>query len=120
MAFDGFLLEPTTTTDAEAAARLRRQTAVLVHDFNNLLGVILSASEALADRFPEGSDGRELAELSVDAAERGAGLVRRLLALAAQSASSDAAVCDAAEAAAWAVRLARRSVPAEVGLEHHV
>jgi len=121
MAFDGFLLEPTTTTDGEAAARLQRQAAVLAHDFNNLLGVILSASEALADRFPEGSDGHELAGLSIDAAEKGAALVRRLLDLSApQSRSIDATDCDAAEAAASAVRLARRSVPAEVKLEHHV
>jgi signal transduction histidine kinase len=91
-------------------ATLHRETGVLTHDLNNLLNVILAASEALAQSLPEGSGSRELADVSQDAAERGAELVRRLLALSEPQPQATPA-CDAAGALASTVRLARLSAP---------
>src|SRR3954469_14277239 len=67
-----------------AAARLgalHRSSGALTHDFNNLLGVILSANERLAEELPEGGEQQKLALLSVEASERAAELLRRSLAL---------------------------------------
>jgi signal transduction histidine kinase len=61
---------------------LHRMSGALTHDFNNLLGVILSANERLAAELPEGGEQQKLALLSLEAAERGAELLRRALALA--------------------------------------
>jgi signal transduction histidine kinase len=100
---------------AEADRRLEalhRQTGVLAHDFNNLLNVILAASEALALQLPEGSDARELAQISLDAAEKGAGLLARIAALSSPEAADD--VVDCAEAVVAVTRLANVSVPADV------
>jgi signal transduction histidine kinase/ActR/RegA family two-component response regulator len=59
---------------------LGQLTGGVAHDFNNLLTVILGATETLATELPAGSEHRGLAEVSLQAAERGADLVRRLLA----------------------------------------
>jgi len=59
---------------------LGQLTGGVAHDFNNLLTVILGATETLAAELPAGSEHRGLAEVSLQAAERGADLVRRLLA----------------------------------------
>jgi signal transduction histidine kinase len=98
---------------AEAEA-LHRQASALAHDLNNLLGVILGASEALAAQLPEGSDGRELAQLSQDAAERGGELLRRLLDLSRPDA---AAACDVAEAVLATARRARLATAESVSVE---
>jgi len=95
---------------------LHRQAAVLTHDFNNLLGVILCASEALAQQLPEGSEGRELAQLSQDAAERGGELLRRMLDLSRPDAAIEGA-CDVAEAVLATARRARLATPAGVSVE---
>jgi signal transduction histidine kinase len=92
---------------------LHRQTGVLAHDFNNLLGVILAANEALAAALPEGSDARELAQIGLDAAEKGAELLDRIAALSAPAAPAKAPV-DCAEALVSVSRLANVSTPADV------
>src|SRR3569623_319063 len=61
---------------------LRRKSGALTHDFNNLLGVILSANERLAAELAEGGEQQKLALLALEAAERGAELLRRALDLA--------------------------------------
>lgn len=94
---------------------LRRQTGVLTHDFNNLLNVILAANEALAAQAPEGSEARELAEMSQTAAEKAAELLRRLADLSAP-ASADAPPVDCDTALAATARLARLSVPPSVAV----
>ena len=58
---------------------LGQLTGGVAHDFNNLLTVILGATETLAAELEAGSDHRGLAEVTLQAAERGAELVRRLL-----------------------------------------
>lgn len=107
---------PVAQTRAVEAARLealQRQTSVLAHDFNNLLNVIMAANEALAARLPEGSDAFELAQIGLDAAEKGAELVERIRALAAPGAAA-ADELDAAEALVSVTRLANVSTPAGV------
>jgi signal transduction histidine kinase len=118
MAFDGFLIEGQKVPERRAAEAggLHRQAAVLAHDFNNLLGVIVCTSEALAARFPEGSEGRELAQLSLDAAERGGELLRRLLDLARPDANAGAP-CDVAEAVLATARRARMATAEGVMVE---
>src|ERR1700741_3570938 len=57
-------------------------SGVLTHDLNNLLGVILGATERLAAQLGDGGEPRKLALLALEAAERGADLLRRALASA--------------------------------------
>ena len=111
MAFDGFAERSPAARPADELAALQRQAGVLAHDFNNLLAVILAANEALASRLPEGSDGRELAELSQDAAERGAELLQRFVDLTRPGPAPAPARVDGAEAVCCAARMARLSAP---------
>ena len=92
---------------------LHRQTSVLAHDFNNLLNVIIAANEALAARAPAGSDAFELAQIGLDAAEKGAELLERIAALSAPPAAAEAAL-DCAEALVAVARLANVSTAADV------
>src|ERR1700712_3835449 len=64
---------------AERLGALPRSSGALTHDLNNLLGVILSANERLAEELDEGSPQQTLALLALEAAERGAELLRRAL-----------------------------------------
>ena len=57
-------------------------TASVIHDFNNLLSPIISASELLANELPRGSREKEMAGEIRMAAVRAAGLVRELMRLA--------------------------------------
>ncbi|MEQ8903421.1 MAG: ATP-binding protein [Roseovarius sp.] len=57
-------------------------TGGIAHDFNNLLTIILGSAEALADIRAKDPKARELAETTLQAAERGAILTNRLLSFA--------------------------------------
>ena len=57
-----------------------RLTGGLAHDFNNLLGVVLGNLDVVYERLPEDSQIRDFVRRAVGAADRGAGLVQRLLA----------------------------------------
>ena len=57
-----------------------RLTGGVAHDFNNLLTVMMSASETLAEDLSGDAEHQNLALVSLEAAERAADLVRRLLA----------------------------------------
>ena len=105
------LREPTRTPIAARDEALHRETAILVHDLNNLLGAILNANELLAERLPAGSEQAELAEISQHAAQRSAELLRRLLDLSAPKASAD---CDARKAVQATLQLAALSIPTGV------
>lgn len=102
-----------TLVEAGRLEALQRQTSVLAHDFNNLLNVIMAANEALAARLPAGSDAFELAQIGLDAAEKGAELVERIRALSAPATAADESV-DAAETLVAVTRLANVSTPADV------
>jgi signal transduction histidine kinase len=105
--------------DASVAQRLdalRVTSGALTHDLNNLLGVILSASERLTDDLAEGSEHQKLALLVLEAAERGAELLRRGLALT-HDARQDPETVDAAPALQSLRRLARMAVKPGVRLK---
>ncbi|WP_296595411.1 ATP-binding protein [Phenylobacterium sp.] len=101
-------------TERAAELEVRRQADILVHDFNNLLNVILAANEALAAGLPEGSDAYELARVSQAAAEKGAELLRRMAELARPVEDAPAAAVDAAEVSVAVARLAQVSTAAMV------
>jgi len=108
----------------ETQAQSRRLEAVgrlaggVAHDFNNLLTVILSATESLIDGCSP-DEARRLAETSLEAAERGAELIRRLLAFVRPTARTGphAASADAAAAVDAAARLLQRTLPEQIALD---
>ena len=67
---------------AQKMEAIGRLTGGIAHDFNNLLAVVVGSAEALAEQLSEQPDLRDLAEVALNAAERGADLVSRLLAFA--------------------------------------
>jgi signal transduction histidine kinase len=67
------------TQKLEAIGRL---TAGIAHDFNNLLGVVIGSTENLAGALAGTPELQSMANLALDAAERGSDLVKRLLAFA--------------------------------------
>lgn len=95
------------------AASLERMAGVLAHDFNNLLTVVMSAAEQLSGGLAEGSEQRELAMVGLQAAERGAQMLARLVALSEQRPSSAAPV-NAGEVLRSAMRFVRHVAPAGV------
>ena len=109
----------------ERQAQSRRLEAIgslaggVAHDFNNLLTVILGATESLIEGAAP-QEARQLAQTSLEAAERGAELIRRLLAFARPTPRSSleaAASADAGAAVDAAARLLQRTLPEEVSLE---
>src|ERR1700761_5305171 len=97
---------------------LRLKSGVLTHDFNNLLGVILSANERLAAELPEGGEQRKLALLALEAAERGAELLRRALDLA-QGREAEPEAVPAKATLETLRRMARQAISPGVRLEVH-
>jgi signal transduction histidine kinase len=95
--------QATTGMDSVRGGQARRLETMgllaggLAHDFNNLLTIILSANETLVDRLEREPSSQALARVSLQAAERGSDLVRRLLAFSRQP-ITDAAPVDAGQA----------------------
>jgi PAS domain S-box-containing protein len=67
---------------AQKLEAIGRLTGGIAHDFNNLLTVVIGSNETLADALADRPDLQSVANLGLDAAERGAELVSRLLASA--------------------------------------
>jgi PAS domain S-box-containing protein len=67
---------------AQKLEAIGRLTGGIAHDFNNLLTVVIGSNETLVDALADRPDLRAVANLGLDAAERGAELVSRLLASA--------------------------------------
>jgi len=65
---------------AQKMEAIGQLTGGLAHDFNNLLGIILGNLDLLAERFDAGGEERDLTEAAIQAAIRGAELIRQLLA----------------------------------------
>jgi PAS domain S-box-containing protein len=84
-----FVIEDTRERDAvqnqlrqaQKMEAIGQLTGGLAHDFNNLLGVILGNLDLLAERFDVGEE-KDLTEAAIQAALRGAELIRQLLAYA--------------------------------------
>ena len=67
---------------SQKMAAVGRLTGGVAHDFNNLLTVIIGSTEELTAALPDDPGLQALSRLSLEAAERGAELIRRLLAYA--------------------------------------
>jgi PAS domain S-box-containing protein len=84
-----FVIEDTRERDAiqnqlrqaQKMEAIGQLTGGLAHDFNNLLGVLLGNLDLLAERFAAGEE-KDLTEAAIQAALRGADLIRQLLAYA--------------------------------------
>jgi two-component system, chemotaxis family, CheB/CheR fusion protein len=103
-------------TSAQRLDAMRRMSGALTHDFNNLLGVILSANERLVAELGEGSEQQGLARLALEAAERGAELLRRTLALGHEPAVELEAV-DCGEAMRTVRGMARQAIAPDIRLK---
>lgn len=101
---------------AERLGALHRRSSALTHDFNNLLGVILSANERLVAELGEGSEQQNLARLALEAAERGAELLRRTLSLGPAD-DAECASIDGGDVLQSLRRLARQAIAPEVRLK---
>jgi PAS domain S-box-containing protein len=67
---------------SQKMAAVGRLTGGVAHDFNNLLTVIIGSTEELVGGLSEAPELEALGRLSLEAAERGADLIRQLLAYA--------------------------------------
>jgi PAS domain S-box-containing protein len=67
---------------AQKMEAIGRLTGGIAHDFNNLLTVVIGSAETLADGLAGDPEMASVARMALDAAERGAELVSRLLAFA--------------------------------------
>jgi PAS domain S-box-containing protein len=67
---------------AQKMEAIGRLTGGIAHDFNNLLTVVIGSAETLADSLTGDPEMAAVARMALDAAERGAELVSRLLAFA--------------------------------------
>jgi PAS domain S-box-containing protein len=80
---------------SQKMAAVGRLTGGVAHDFNNLLTVIIGSVDELAAALSDKAELEALARVSLDAAERGAELIRRLLAYARnQPLASEAVDCN--------------------------
>jgi len=93
-------------------------TGGVAHDFNNLLTVILGNAELLAETLADESEKHALAEMIVNAAQRGADLTQRLLAFARKQALDPQAV-DVTELIDRLDGLLRRTLGEHVAIELH-
>jgi PAS domain S-box-containing protein len=75
-------LARSTLLQSQKMETIGQLTGGIAHDFNNLLAVVLGNLELLRKRLPDDPKVRRLLENSVEAAQRGAALTRRMLAFA--------------------------------------
>lgn len=101
---------------AQKLEAIGQLTGGVAHDFNNLLTVILGNAEALAERLNNDGNLLRLAEMTIAAAQRGAELVRRLLAFARRQALEPQAV-DLNSLLHDMDGLLRRTLSADIGIE---
>ena len=68
--------------NAQKLEAIGRLAAGVAHDFNNILQGVMGSLELVLDEVETGSTAREMAELALNSARRGAGLTHHLLAYA--------------------------------------
>ncbi len=101
---------------AQKMEALGQLTGGLAHDFNNILTVVIGNLNALSDARPGDSAVAEFVEPAIDAARRGAELIKALLSFSRQQPLESQAV-DVAQLIASIGRLVRRSLPESLQLE---
>ena len=104
---------------AQKMEAIGQLTGGLAHDFNNLLGVILGNLDLLAEKFDTRCEEKDLTEAAIQAALRGAELIRQLLAYARRQplAPKLTQLAPVLEATA---KLLRRSLGENITLELHI
>jgi PAS domain S-box-containing protein len=81
--------------ESQKMAAVGRLTGGVAHDFNNLLTVVIGSTEELTTALSDRPDLQALGRLTLEAAERGSELIRRLLAYArSQPLASEAVDCN--------------------------
>ena len=101
---------------AQKMEALGQLTGGLAHDFNNILTVVIGNLNALSDARPGDATVAEFVEPAVDAARRGAELIKALLSFSRQQ-PLEAQSVDVAPLIASIGRLVRRSLPESLQLE---
>ncbi len=104
--------------EAQKREAVGRLAGGLAHDFNNLLTIVVGNADALSEELAHRPDLRMLADMTRDAAERGAELTRRLLALSRQQVLEPRAV-DINALVHGMVELLRRSLGEAVEMQVH-
>ncbi len=95
---------------AHRLSALHRRSGEITHDLNNLLGIILSANERLAEELGAGGEQQKLALLALGAAERAARLLSCALCLAHSPSVPRAEVVDGTEALVALERMAGQAI----------
>jgi PAS domain S-box-containing protein len=101
---------------AQKMEALGQLTGGLAHDFNNILTVVIGNLNALSDARPGDPAVAEFVEPAVDAARRGAELIKALLSFSRQQ-PLEAQAVDVAALVASIGRLVRRSLPESLRLD---
>ena len=101
---------------AQKLEALGQLTGGLAHDFNNILTVIIGNLGALSDARAGDSAVAEFVEPAIEAARRGAELIKGLLSFSRKQ-PLEARLTDVAPLLAALGRLVRRSLPASLGLD---
>lgn len=119
-------LEAARAAQAQAEVQLRQAqkleavgqlTGGVAHDFNNLLTVILGNSELLVEKLQDREDLRKFAQMTVNAAERGAELTNRLLAFSRKQPLQPRVLNVGAQLCNNLESLLRRTLPESVTLQ---
>lgn len=100
---------------AQKMEALGQLTGGLAHDFNNILTVVLGNLEALQRERSDTSDVAEFVVPAIEAARRGADLIRRLLSFARKQ-PLVARETETGDVVAEVMRLVRRSIPEDRNL----
>jgi len=103
---------------AQKMEALGHLTGGLAHDFNNLLTVVIGNLGLLAEQRCDAPETHEFVEPALQAARRGADLIRRLLSFARQQPLKAEAV-DAVQAVTNVARMVRSSMPESLQIELH-
>ncbi|MEM9158016.1 MAG: ATP-binding protein [Verrucomicrobiota bacterium] len=100
----------------EAIGRLAGGVA---HDFNNILAVILSFSDLILDKTPDGDPNRKYLTEVRKAAERAADLTQQLLSFSRRNKSLKPEVLDAVKIARDMQKILRRLIPENIAFNLH-
>lgn len=119
----GSLLDVTAQRELEARTRQAQKleaigqlTGGLAHDFNNLLTIVLGSAEVLSEALGDTPELKDLADMTLAAADRGAELTNHLLAFARRQALKPETL-DPAGLASGVQKLLRRTLPGDIRLE---
>lgn len=118
----GSLMDVTAQRELEAKTRQAQKleaigqlTGGLAHDFNNLLTIMLGSAEVLSEALFDAPDLKELADMTLSAADRGAELTNHLLAFARRQALKPQSL-DPAKLTSGVEKLLRRTLSEDIRL----